>query len=32
MMQVPIPDELWDDLRAEGLLDPEAPTPNLVHA
>jgi D-threo-aldose 1-dehydrogenase len=28
-MQVRIPDALWDDLRAEGLLHPEAPTPRL---
>ena len=28
-MQVSIPDALWDDLRAEGLLHPQAPTPSL---
>jgi D-threo-aldose 1-dehydrogenase len=27
MMQHPIPAVLWDDLRSEGLLPPEAPTP-----
>ena len=26
-MRWPIPPGLWDDLRAEGLIDPEAPTP-----
>lgn len=26
-LEVPIPSALWTDLRAEGLLDPEAPTP-----
>ena len=26
-MEVSIPDRLWDDLRAEGLLHPDAPTP-----
>ena len=31
-MQVQIPDALWDDLRAEGLLHPEAPTPKLGKA
>ena len=29
MMQVPIPDELWDELRSAGLLVPDAPTPRL---
>jgi hypothetical protein len=27
MFQTPIPAALWDDLRAEGLLDAAAPTP-----
>jgi D-threo-aldose 1-dehydrogenase len=31
-LQVKIPDSLWDDLRAEGLLHPEAPTPKLGKA
>jgi len=31
-MQVEIPDALWDDLRAEGLLHPEAPTPKFGKA
>ena len=26
-MRWPIPAGLWDDLRSEGLIDPEAPTP-----
>ncbi len=30
MLQVPIPDDLWDDLRAEGLLPAEAPTPKVT--
>jgi D-threo-aldose 1-dehydrogenase len=30
MMQVPIPGELWDDLRAEGLLPENAPTPGTT--
>lgn len=30
MMQVPIPDDLWDDLRAENLLPDEAPTPKAA--
>ncbi|HEY3384752.1 MAG TPA: aldo/keto reductase [Vicinamibacterales bacterium] len=29
MMQVPIPDDLWEELKAEGLLPSEAPTPRL---
>ena len=32
MLQFPIPDDLWDDLRAEGLLPPEAPTPRATAA
>lgn len=32
MMQVPIPDALWEELRAEGLLAPDAPTPHLAQA
>jgi D-threo-aldose 1-dehydrogenase len=32
MMQVPIPDDLWDDLRAEGLLPMTAPTPTTRRA
>jgi D-threo-aldose 1-dehydrogenase len=32
MLQVPIPDDLWDELRAEGLLPAEAPTPKLIAA
>jgi D-threo-aldose 1-dehydrogenase len=32
MMQHPIPDVLWDDLRSEGLLSPEAPTPKAAVA
>ena len=27
MMRLQIPAVLWDDLRAEGLIPPEAPTP-----
>jgi D-threo-aldose 1-dehydrogenase len=27
MLAIPIPDELWIELRAEGLLPPDAPTP-----
>jgi D-threo-aldose 1-dehydrogenase len=27
MLQVPIPDDLWDDLRTEGLISFETPTP-----
>jgi len=30
MIGVPIPDELWDELRAEGLLAAEAPTPKAA--
>jgi len=30
MMQHPIPDALWDDLRAEGLLAAETPTPKAA--
>ncbi len=30
MLQHPIPDALWDDLRAEGLLPEEAPTPKAT--
>jgi D-threo-aldose 1-dehydrogenase len=30
MMQHPIPDALWDDLRAEGLVAAEAPTPKAA--
>ncbi len=30
MLQVPIPDDLWDGLRAERLLPAEAPTPNAA--
>jgi D-threo-aldose 1-dehydrogenase len=26
-MRTPIPGALWDDLRTEGLLHPDAPTP-----
>jgi hypothetical protein len=26
-MRLPIPDELWADLRAEGLIRDDAPTP-----
>jgi D-threo-aldose 1-dehydrogenase len=32
MMQHPIPDVLWDELRSEGLLPPEAPTPKAAVA
>lgn len=32
MLGVPIPDELWDDLRSEGLLPDEAPTPTTATA
>lgn len=32
MMQFPIRDDLWDDLRAEGLLSENAPTPTLARA
>lgn len=32
MMQFPIADDLWDDLRAEGLLPSDAPTPRLAQA
>jgi D-threo-aldose 1-dehydrogenase len=32
MMRYPIPDDLWDDLRVEGLLPPDAPTPRLAQA
>jgi D-threo-aldose 1-dehydrogenase len=32
MMRFPIPDALWDDLRAEGLVPAEAPTPRAAHA
>jgi hypothetical protein len=32
MMQFPIPDALWDDLRVEGLLPSDAPTPRLAQA
>lgn len=32
MLGVRIPDELWDDLRAEGLLPADAPTPTLAVA
>lgn len=32
MMQHPIPDVLWDELRSEGLLLPEAPTPKAAAA
>jgi D-threo-aldose 1-dehydrogenase len=28
LMREPIPAELWDDLRGEGLVDPAAPTPS----
>jgi D-threo-aldose 1-dehydrogenase len=28
-MTVPIPDGLWDELRSEGLLHPQAPTPTI---
>ena len=31
-MRVPIPDDLWAELKAEGLLHPEAPTPKLGKA
>ena len=27
-MQTPIPDDLWAELRADGLIDPEAPVPS----
>ena len=27
LLRMPLPDALWADLRSEGLLDPEAPTP-----
>jgi len=30
MLEVPIPDDLWDELRSEGLLPAEAPTPKLT--
>ena len=26
-LRCPIPDTLWDELRAEGLLDPDTPVP-----
>jgi D-threo-aldose 1-dehydrogenase len=29
MLRVPIPDDLWDELRSAGLLPAEAPTPTL---
>jgi D-threo-aldose 1-dehydrogenase len=32
MLHNPIPDVLWDDLRSEGLLLPEAPTPKAAVA
>jgi len=28
LMALPIPDALWADLRAEGLVDPAAPVPS----
>lgn len=32
MMRFPIPDDLWDELRAEGLLPETAPTPKAAEA